>query len=72
MNYVLRIYPYITEIKLQNDFEYTEVFSTTSIHIFTKQSLSKVSSDFWVDKEDPQYQEQDIEFITADETSRPC
>ncbi|KAF7381633.1 hypothetical protein HZH66_014027 [Vespula vulgaris] len=71
-NYVLRIYPYTTEIKLQNDFEYTEVFSATSIHIFTKQSLSEVSSNFWVDKENPHYQEKDIEFITADETNRSC
>ncbi|XP_046836244.1 SRR1-like protein [Vespa crabro] len=71
-NYVLRIYPYMTEIKLHNDFEYTEVFSTTSIHIFTNQSLSKVSSNFWIDKEDPHYQEKDIEFITANEINRSC
>ncbi|KAL2730727.1 SRR1-like protein [Vespula squamosa] len=43
-NYVLRIYPYMTEIKLKNDFKYTEVFSTTSIHIFTKQSLRRSST----------------------------
>ncbi|KAK2584365.1 hypothetical protein KPH14_006751 [Odynerus spinipes] len=66
--YLLRIYPYMTEIKLQNVFEHMEVFFSTSIHVFTRQSLSIIPSDFWVDKEEPCYQGKDIEFVTADLT----
>lgn len=66
--YLLRIYPYMTEIKLENVFIHTEVFFSTSIHVFTKQKLSAIPSDFWIDKEEPCYQGKDIEFVTADLT----
>lgn len=68
--YLLRIYPYITEIKLQNVFEHMEVFFSTSIHVLTKQSLTIIPSEFWIDKEEPFYQGKDIEFITADLTKK--
>ncbi|XP_043488632.1 SRR1-like protein isoform X1 [Polistes fuscatus] len=70
--YILRIYPYVTEIKLENDFEHIEVFYATSIHIFSKQRLNEISADFWLDKENPHYPSKYIEFVPADKTNRSC
>lgn len=63
--YILRIRPYVTEIRLENSFAYEEVFNDLNIHIFTKQDLLKVPKDFWSFKEEPQYLTKDVEFITA-------
>ncbi|XP_015179375.1 PREDICTED: SRR1-like protein isoform X1 [Polistes dominula] len=71
--YILRIYPYMTEIKLENDFEFVEVFYATSIHIFSEEKLKQISADFWLDKETPQYPSKYIEFTPADKTNTtPC
>jgi len=63
--YILRIQPYVTEIRLENSFVYEEVFNDLNIHIFTRQDLFKVPKDFWSFKEEPQYLTKDVEFITA-------
>lgn len=67
--YILRILPYVTEIRLENSFVYEEVFSNLNIHIFTKQDLLKVPADFWSFKEEPRYLTKDVEFVTAAQTS---
>ncbi|KAG5331490.1 SRR1L protein, partial [Acromyrmex heyeri] len=64
-SYILRIRPYVTEIRLENSFVYEEVFNDLNIHIFTKQNLLKVPADFWNTKEEPQYLTKDVEFVTA-------
>ncbi|XP_012285851.1 SRR1-like protein isoform X1 [Orussus abietinus] len=53
--YVLRIHPYVTEIPLRNTFKYVEAFSSTNIHIFTKEKLTTVPANFWDDREEPKY-----------------
>lgn len=63
--YMLRIRPYVTEIRLENSFVYEEVFNDLNIHIFTRQDLLKVPADFWSSKEEPRYLTKDVEFITA-------
>ncbi|KAG5328059.1 SRR1L protein, partial [Acromyrmex charruanus] len=63
--YILRIRPYVTEIRLENSFVYEEVFNDLNIHIFTRQNLLKVPADFWNTKEEPQYLTKDVEFVTA-------
>ncbi|EFN69759.1 SRR1-like protein [Camponotus floridanus] len=63
--YILRIRPYVTEIQLENSFEYEEVFNDLSIHIFTKQDLLKTPADFWNSREEPQYLKKDVEFIAT-------
>jgi len=63
--YILRIRPYVTEIRLENSFVYEEVFNDLNIHIFTRQDLLKVPADFWSSKEEPQYLTKDVEFVTA-------
>ena len=63
--YILRIRPYVTEIRLENSFVYEEVFNDLNIHIFPRQNLLKVPADFWNSKEEPQYLMKDVEFVTA-------
>ncbi|XP_071566824.1 SRR1-like protein isoform X1 [Temnothorax nylanderi] len=63
--YILRIRPYVTEIRLENSFVYEEVFNDLNIHIFTRQELLKVPQDFWRSKEEPRYLTRDVEFVTA-------
>lgn len=63
--YILRIRPYVTEIRLENSFVYEEVFNDLNIHIFIRQDLLKVPADFWSSKEEPRYLIKDVEFVTA-------
>ncbi|XP_016845125.1 uncharacterized protein LOC103317667 [Nasonia vitripennis] len=63
--YVHKLKPYITEIKLKNNFEHPNTFSGTSLHIFPKKSLDTVPTDFWQKKDDLLCTESDPEFIAA-------
>lgn len=65
VSYILRIRPYVTEIQLENSFVHEEVFNDLNIHIFTKQDLLKVPSDFWNSREEPEYLTDEVEFVTA-------
>ncbi|XP_066586126.1 SRR1-like protein [Prorops nasuta] len=60
--YILRIHPYVTEISLDNNFEYDDIFNGLNIHFFTEENLSKVPIDFWNLRDEPCYQK-DAEFI---------
>ena len=63
--YVHVLKPYVTEIKLKNNFEYPNTFSGTSFHIFTKEKLDTVSPDFWKKRPDLLCAANDPEFIAA-------
>lgn len=63
--YMLRVRPYVTEIRLENSFLHEEVFNDLSIHIFTKQDLLQVPPNFWNSREEPRYLTDEVEFITA-------
>ncbi|XP_011494377.1 PREDICTED: uncharacterized protein LOC105359461 [Ceratosolen solmsi marchali] len=45
--YIYKLKPYVTEIVLRNNFEYTNIFNGTSLHIFLKDKLGKIPVDFW-------------------------
>ena len=64
-HFLYKLKPYVTEITLKNNFQYPNTFSGTSLHIFTKQNLDKVPSDFWDNKPDIVYSKNDPEFITV-------
>ncbi|XP_014227680.1 SRR1-like protein [Trichogramma pretiosum] len=65
IHYMYKLKPYVTEIKLQNNFQYPNTFSGTSIHIFTKEQLDKIPSDFWNKKPELSRDYNDQEFIAA-------
>lgn len=68
IDYILRIQPYVTEIVLQNNFIYEEVFNDLNIHIFLEQNISKIPQSFWNKQEKPCYQDIEIDYLTAKQT----
>ncbi|XP_024939348.1 SRR1-like protein isoform X1 [Cephus cinctus] len=65
-NYIFRIAPYITEITLDNNFEFLRAFSGAALHIFTKGKLGTVPEGFWESNPEPIYSDQDLEFLTRE------
>lgn len=62
--YIYKIFPYTTEILLENNFKYTDIFNDTSIHYFCDEYLEKPDPVFWEKGEKPQYENTE-EFITS-------
>lgn len=62
--YIVEIFPLTTETALDNNFKFTDIFNDTSIHYFSKQNLENQASEFWIQKDKPQYENSE-EFITS-------
>lgn len=62
--YLLKICPYTKEFDIENNFKFTDIFNDTSIHSFPKENIKDLLSKFWLDKIEPAYISDDIEFIT--------
>ncbi|KAI8421481.1 hypothetical protein MSG28_009535 [Choristoneura fumiferana] len=62
--YICKINPYASEITLENNFIYTDIFNDTSIHHFPKENLKNTESEFWSKGDKPTYENTE-EFITA-------
>lgn len=62
--YLLKICPYTKEFDIENNFKFTDTFNDTSIHSFPKENIKDLPSKFWLDKIEPAYISDDIEFIT--------
>lgn len=63
-SYITHIEPYCTEIRLDNNFKFTDIFNDTSIHFFNK--IEGVPDDFWLNRQEPVYQLDCVELITSD------
>lgn len=62
--YISQISPYMTELAVINSFKFYEVFNDTAIHIFPPKDIVFVSEEFWEGNKEPQYSDDDVEFIT--------
>ncbi|KAG6447902.1 SRR1-like protein [Manduca sexta] len=62
--YIQKIFPHTSEVILENNFQFTDIFNDISIHHFPKEKLEKLESDFWINKEKPSYNNTE-EFITS-------
>lgn len=60
---IYKLKPFVTEIKLKNNFQYPNTFSGTSLHIFTKEKLEKLDPDFWKDRPENLCVDNDPELI---------
>lgn len=69
MDYVSRVLPCVTEFSLKNDFSYEEAFNDFSIHVFLKRDIDSVPLEFWSLKEEPDYRDLRVEYVTAEETA---
>lgn len=67
--YITKISPYTIELAVINTFKFYEVFNDTAIHIFPHKDIILIPEDFWESREEPQYSDDDIEFITTKSTS---
>ncbi|XP_070573687.1 SRR1-like protein [Ptychodera flava] len=62
--YISRILPYTKEFALDVSSSYSEIFTDTSIHVFSDQKLSDVPDEFWQDAAEPVYRNlDDLEII---------
>lgn len=61
---ISNISPYMVELAVINSFKYYEVFNDTAIHIFPYKDISLISEEFWTNNEEPNYSDNDVEFIT--------
>lgn len=59
--YITKILPYCTELPVINTFKFYEIFNDTALHIFP--NLHLISDDLWVENSEPDYIDEDIEFI---------
>ncbi|KAM3960040.1 SRR1-like protein isoform 1-T1 [Aphomia sociella] len=62
--YIYKIFPIISEIFLENNYKYTDIFNNTSVHWFPEEKLNAVSPSFWENSEKPSYENTE-EFITS-------
>lgn len=62
--YIANILPHTTELTIINEFKYFDVFSDTSIHVFPINKLNLLPEDFWDNCIEPEYDTDDLEFIT--------
>ncbi|XP_015116559.1 SRR1-like protein [Diachasma alloeum] len=59
---IKRIHPYVTEFKLEGDFDSArEAFNSTSIHVFTTEKLNRVTQEFWEDIGSPPFNQENFE-----------
>lgn len=64
-SYIAQIQPHCTEVRLGNNFKFTDIFNDTSLHSFD--NISHLSEDFWTtDTTEPIYESDSIELITVD------
>lgn len=64
--FIVKLQPYAEEIELENQFKFTDIFNDTSIHRFTKTTLTALPNEFWLDEVSEPLYTQNIELITVD------
>lgn len=65
-SFVAQIEPHCTEVRLLNNFKFTDIFNDTSLHSF--EQIKSLADDFWRTKttEPPIYSADSVELITTD------
>ncbi|KFM61694.1 SRR1-like protein, partial [Stegodyphus mimosarum] len=58
--YVYLANSFLNEIKIANDFRFTDVFNDLSIHYFKSEALSDVPADVWSQAEKPEYSDEEL------------
>lgn len=64
-DYIARIEPLCTEVRLENNFKFTDIFNDTSLHSFD--NIDNLDDDFWTaNTTEPIYESDSVELITVD------
>lgn len=62
--YIHKLFPFTSEIVLENNFKYTDIFNDTSLHWFPKEKIDTIDHNFWKKNNKPSYENTE-EFITS-------
>jgi len=64
-HYLLEIISYTKELEILNTFKFSDIYNDFSIHSFPSTNLPDKSSRFWTEQSEPNYSQEDLEFVTA-------
>lgn len=56
-NYISKAGPLVEEYSVKNCFRYNDIFNDTAVHIFPKTKMTCLQQDFWLEHEEPVYQD---------------
>lgn len=62
--HILDIHPHVKEYEIDNNFKFNDIFNDTAVHIFLKDKIDSLVSSFWLQKKEPSYSVDGVEFIT--------
>jgi len=62
-HFILEIQPFVSELEVENNFRFTDIFNDFSIHSFASEKLKNLPTTYWSDPPDPKYSEEDLELI---------
>ena len=62
-NYIIKMADYTQEVSLPSNTSHSDVFNDLSVHTFPRSKLNDIPGDFWDDLAEPQYTDEDVEFI---------
>ena len=65
-HFILEINQFATEVEIENNFRFTDIFNDFSIHSFAPQNLQSAPQTLWDNKPVPTYKEEDLELIKND------
>lgn len=58
------IFPVTCELRIENDFKYSDIFNDLSLHVFPSNALKELPPAFWENVKKPIYDDCDVECIT--------
>lgn len=65
LTYIFHASSIVTEIEIDNNFKFSDIFNDLSIHYFLKEDIDRLSDPILNFTEEPKYQKEDIEFVTS-------
>lgn len=65
LTYIFHASTFVTEIRINNCFKYSDIFNDLSVHLFLEDDISELSSEVSKLNQEPSYEAEDIEFITC-------
>lgn len=63
--YIFHTLSIVTEIKIVNNFKFSDIFNDLSVHYFLEEEIQRLPDSILNSTEEPVYQKEDIEFVTS-------
>lgn len=65
-SFLLEINPFVTEVEIDNNFKFSDIFNDFALHSFPAEKLQKIPKSFWNHRPEPIYTDEDLELIPND------